>query len=179
MSRARRRDQARRARIVTRWRNWRRKRKRRRGLSTAFALNRGAGDFCNRPSTRGNDTVLETASRARQRLFRGCARSGDRNRWGYEGDTCLERWVAMRDPSTVLAFDPTRLPTGGSAEGSEVHSDFMPCAHKSVNEPTPTRRWFSFRCGPSRIIAGRRIMSLYARGDKGRARLQASRTWRR
>ena len=38
-------------RIVTSWHNWRRKRKRRRGLSTACFLNHGAGAFRNGPLT--------------------------------------------------------------------------------------------------------------------------------
>lgn len=48
-----RRDQARWARIVTPWRIWRRKRKRRRVVSTAFCVNRGAVVFCNGPKSSG------------------------------------------------------------------------------------------------------------------------------
>ena len=41
------------ARIVIPWRNWRRNRKRRRALSTAFCVNRGAAAFCSSPFTSG------------------------------------------------------------------------------------------------------------------------------
>jgi len=52
------RQRPRKARIVTPWRNWRRNRKRRRGLSTACSVNRRAAAFCNGPSTRAVQTVF-------------------------------------------------------------------------------------------------------------------------
>ena len=72
-----------RAEIVTRCGDWRRKRKRRRGLSTAFSLNRGAGHVCNRPKSSGgrirtsdlrvmSPTSYQAAlPRDRERYFRG------------------------------------------------------------------------------------------------------------
>lgn len=59
------RDLARRAGLRKPSPNAPRKRQRRRGLSTAFIVNRGAGRVCNRPSNSGRTTRFEVSVRVR------------------------------------------------------------------------------------------------------------------